>query len=457
MKSKVFEERIKSRLKVLGVNFQNVKEKKERLGVAVSGGADSMALLCSLSSIFQDFPVTLHVVTVNHNIRSAEESLADVKHVEEFCKNFTDRKLSLKLSIKTLERGIVEKTAALRKKGSEEAARYLRYKAFSEFIAENEISFLMTAHTEDDVSETFLMKMLSGNSFNLADKRSLFLRPFLYTKRREIEKYLKEKGFSWREDSTNKNEKYFRNRIRHSLIPLLDEKFRGWRRGLSSFREKLTEDEKALWELSLSFPINKKDGAVTLPLSSFKSQNRAVQRRILKRAFSEIGETSRVSQRAVTIFLDSLQNRTSFSESTNGVTMSFASNEIRVKKKEKSGLFAFFAILHSNGDYEFPFGRVTISNMSETGKEGEVRLSGESGAISLRLPLPVCIRNRQTADEIRENDGKKSVTHLFDSWKIPENMRGKIPIITTKRGEILAIIGSISGYKNRVVKVMKEQ
>ena len=146
-----FEIKIKESLCNSGV----VLSENCRLGMAVSGGADSIAMLTSIFYICRKIGTKLFVITVNHRIRSEQDSGGDAEFVLQYCRN-----LGVACTVHALQDGEVFKTAQIRKGGIEEAARFLRYQAFEKFIIEKEIDFLCLAHNQNDNLETILMRFL---------------------------------------------------------------------------------------------------------------------------------------------------------------------------------------------------------------------------------------------------------------------------------------------------------
>lgn len=191
-----------------------------RLGVAVSGGADSVALLRRLAELWQELGLVLTVLHVHHGIRGAEAD-ADALFVEQLAEKLGLR--FLRHDVDTLARAEKEQETV------EEAARKLRYVWFEDLLAGRELDAVVTAHTLDDQAETVLLKLLRGawteglaGIFTVVERAGgLILRPFLSTRRAEIEAWLKQLGQPWREDSTNIDSVYTRNRIRHNLLPSL--------------------------------------------------------------------------------------------------------------------------------------------------------------------------------------------------------------------------------------------
>jgi len=198
---------------------------------AVSGGADSMAMLAALLSVVDRRK--LFCIHVEHALRPAEESRADADFVLNFCESS-----NISCRIVSVPPGKITSFAKRRGTGIEAAARFFRRRAFLEEAARlGDNVFILTAHTEDDALELALMRILRGAGpaglSAMPVRRGQFLRPLLLMSRSDVICYLNEKKVSWREDSTNENEKFLRNRIRRSLVPVLNECFPSWKKGLT--------------------------------------------------------------------------------------------------------------------------------------------------------------------------------------------------------------------------------
>lgn len=223
----------------------------KKIAVAVSGGADSVSLLISLCNIFSPLGIGVRAITVNHNIRPKKETCGDVDFVENLCERLKSSGKITECFAAQIPEGAVSEFACKRKRGIEEAARFLRYKAFSDFCRENEIDVLCLAHNKNDNLETILMRFLQGGTAqslggilrarNLSEKTTI-CRPLLNVERFEIEKYLEEGGFSWRTDATNRDVKYLRNKIRLKLIPFLNDEFPEWKNAVLNAAGKNRDD-----------------------------------------------------------------------------------------------------------------------------------------------------------------------------------------------------------------------
>jgi tRNA(Ile)-lysidine synthase len=190
------------------------------------------AALCAV--IPKDRIFCLHV---EHGIRPAEESGGDAEHVRNFCE-----KNGIDCRVESVAPGKVEFFARRKGTGIEAAARHFRRRLLFRYAAqldrEGAKTRVLTAHTKDDALELSLMRVLLGaGPAGLACmpvSRGRLLRPLLKMSRADVIQYLTERKISWREDSTNTDEKFLRNRVRLRLIPLLNEFFPDWKTGLSA-------------------------------------------------------------------------------------------------------------------------------------------------------------------------------------------------------------------------------
>lgn len=191
------------------------------IGAAVSGGGDSVALLHALRTLFPDREIA--AVHLNHCLRGADSD-AD----EEFV-----RKLAAKLGCKHFVR---REDVALGGGNLERAGRHARYRFFEELLADGSCSEIATGHTQSDQAETVLFRLLrgacgSGLSGVWPVYHERIFRPMLDVTRAEVLEYLERSGLDWREDASNSDSSFARNRLRHRLLPQLR---REWNSNLDS-------------------------------------------------------------------------------------------------------------------------------------------------------------------------------------------------------------------------------
>ncbi|MHB8261815.1 MAG: tRNA lysidine(34) synthetase TilS [Bacteroidia bacterium] len=217
------------------INKQQLFSRHAKLLVAVSGGKDSMAL-CGL---LKDIGFTYYVAHCNFNLRG-KESDKDEKFIIEFCK-----KNNINYFYTKFNTGIYAKNKGV---SIQMAARELRYNWFNSLIAEHNFDYLLTAHHANDNIETFFINLLRGSGTNglkaIVPKQGKIIRPLLFATRAEIDNYVKKHKILFREDSSNKEDKYLRNYLRLHIIPALKELN-------PSFEQTLTNEIEILQQTNL--------------------------------------------------------------------------------------------------------------------------------------------------------------------------------------------------------------
>jgi len=184
---------------------------------AVSGGADSIALLCFLLEVRAGYPLSVSCVHVEHGIRG-EASMEDLAFVRELCekKNVAFYAVHVDAPAYAKAQGC----------GMEDAARTLRYDALQRIARESSADAIVLAHHAGDQAETVLLHAIRGSDLRglcaMRMRRGMLLRPLLGCTAQELRAYLDSIGQRWREDQSNKDVCYARNRIRHGVMPELE-------------------------------------------------------------------------------------------------------------------------------------------------------------------------------------------------------------------------------------------
>ena len=183
----------------------------------VSGGADSVCMLSILQKLRKEVPFRLMVVHVHHGVR--EDAQKDADYVEELC-----RKWEIPFFLKKVDMAGYAKENSL---SPEEAGRALRYRAFEEALPEEEVCKIAVAHNQNDRAETMLFHLFRGSGLrglgSIRPVREKIIRPLLCLGREEIESYLVEEKIAFCTDSTNGEDFYTRNKIRHHILSYAEE------------------------------------------------------------------------------------------------------------------------------------------------------------------------------------------------------------------------------------------
>ena len=182
----------------------------------VSGGADSVCLLYVLRKLAEEIPFRLFVVHVHHGVR--EDAQEDADYVKRLCEEW-----NIPFTLKKVD---MNKYAKENRLSPEEAGRQLRYQAFEEALCKETGAKIAVAHNRNDRAETMLFHLFRGSGLkglgSIRPVRERVIRPLLCLERKEIEAYLSEKKMSYCMDSTNYEDTYTRNKIRHHILAYAD-------------------------------------------------------------------------------------------------------------------------------------------------------------------------------------------------------------------------------------------
>jgi tRNA(Ile)-lysidine synthase len=248
-----------------------------RVGVAVSGGADSVFLLHALRELAPRWNLDLSVVHVEHGIRG-KASHEDAEFVRDMAAKF-------KLPFHIFRANLSAVAGNL-----EEAARDVRRGFFSGLIEEGLVARIATAHTRNDQAETVLYRMLRGASLAglsgiLPVTNERLARPLLEIDRAEIECWLRERAIAWRTDETNRDLSYVRNRLRHEILPQLRNQFNPRVDDALANMATLAQDEESYWTTELHrYPVRRQ----TLNAGELAKMPVAVARRMVRRAIESV-------------------------------------------------------------------------------------------------------------------------------------------------------------------------
>lgn len=375
---------------------------------AVSGGADSMALLWGLYLLREDLGLTVCAAHFNHRLRGAESD-ADEQFVREFCDRFG---IALHIGSADVKPG---------KKGLEAAAREARY-AFLNTLPGK----IATAHTADDNAETVLMHLVRGTGLKglggIAEVNGKLIRPMLHITRRQVEDFLQEYHISHIEDSSNAGDDFLRNRIRHHVMPLLQAENPRLAENVSAMAQRLRLDEQALAQMAEYDELPDVEQLKQLPP--------AVRSRMLECFLKRNGVREPEAQHiALAESLVFSGKPSAMAEFPGGVRLSRNYGRLEVAQQEET-LGAY--LLPETGTLEIPGWRITVCSAQKIINTQNVFTVQPQGKLTLR--------SRLHGDVIRLPGGTKSVKKLFIDRKIPAKQRLQIPVIADEAG-LLAVYG----------------
>jgi len=394
----------------------------EPLLAGVSGGADSVALLDVLAA----GRWRPHVCHLNHKLRGAESD-ADAEFVRELAVQY-----GLPATIEWREVG-----------SNEDAARQARFDFFQSVAARTGIKKLVLAHTADDQVETFLLRLLRGSGVSgligIWPERRIgelvVVRPLLRVTRPEVLQYLNARGLKWREDATNTDTRFTRNRIRHELLPLLEREFNpAIRETLLRTAEILRDEDELLSQLA--------DAA---RFEDLWTQPAAVQRRLLRQWLGEDLDFDHIE--AVRLLRPGTE-----ATLPNGLVVCREYDTLR-KVMAQPPLKGRW-LLNLNGETEIPelgISLVCRAERSEGSLPGTTELlriaqndnRGEEHFDADALGNEPFLRTWESGDRFQPlgmNESKK-LQDFFVDEKVPRHQRGRVPVLCAADGRIAWVVG----------------
>ena len=382
----------------------------DSLYCAVSGGADSMALLWGAYLLRDQLGIVLSAVHFNHHLRGAESD-RDEQFVRNFCQRF---EIPLVVGGARIAAG---------KKGLEAAAREARYAFFDTLPG-----LIATAHTADDNAETVLMHLIRGTGLKglggIAPVCGSRIRPMLGVTRQQVTAFLEEYHIAHVEDSSNAGDAFLRNRLRHSVMPLLKAENPRLAENISAMALSLRWDEQALAQQA---------EYETLPgVTLLKSLPPAVRSRMLERFLKENGVSE--PEREHIVLAESLifsHKPSAVGHFPGGVTLRRNYERLEAQPEEKS---LETVVLPECGTVELLEAGLLVS--VQPAKE----IINHETVFTVNSQGPITIRARQSGDTLRLAGGTKQLKKLFIDRKIPAARRLQIPVVSDAQG-VLGVYG----------------
>ena len=408
--------------------------KAGRYLIGLSGGADSVALLMTLLPDIRDGRIAAEAVHVNHGLRGTESD-----DDEKFCRELCERE-GVPLTVYR---------ADLQGKTDEDSARKARYGFFREKYKAFKADGLILAHHADDQAETFLMRLTRGagpeglecmrEDETVEDIR--ILRPMLRIRREEIRAALTEDGTGWREDSTNTDTAYLRNRVRQELIPALEAISESAVDKICRTAGMIAADNDVLDAAADQLLRENAKGSI-LNAAAITAEPEAVRRRVLRKWWNAEGPVleehalSAAQTEALTALLDVPKGKTNLPGGVYAVRTGKHLILRRSEKEEAPEPAAFSGKETVFGDY-----RITVGPSEGNPGDGKRTQEVPDGFFE------GCeIRTRRPGDRIRPfgSNGSRKLQDYLTDRRIGEPFRDQIPLIC-RGNEVLLVCGVGAG------------
>lgn len=392
----------------------------ETVCVALSGGADSVALLLVLLELSEELGFTLTAVHVNHLLRGSES-----ERDEQFCRDLC-AELGVPLSVYREDAAAFSHSLGA---SVETGARELRYRIFNTVHADK----IATAHNLNDNAETILFRIARGTGLNglsgIPPVRGKFIRPLLFSSRAEIESYLKEKKQSFVTDSTNLLDDYTRNRIRHNIMPEMTKIHGAFPECVTRMAASLAEDEDFLTA-----------EARKCEKSDLRTLHPAVRKRVIKNLLEENG--LRINSVKITEIEALALSGNGRTETGNGFYAMCENGIVTLIKPEQS-IVPEPQLVSDSGNYLFNGDKIVI-RLKETDENVNAgsNVNKKSTCYHVdydKIQGDIILRNRLRSDTIKaENSACTKELRKILQEKLPAGKRRISAVLADEKGLLWA-------------------
>ncbi|PIE73330.1 MAG: tRNA lysidine(34) synthetase TilS [Deltaproteobacteria bacterium] len=428
-------------------------EDGEGIVVAVSAGADSTALLISLSEMAC---YNLIAAYIDHGLRPTEAE-REISSLQELC-----AQRGIPFSVRSVEvKRLVQQTG----RSTEDAARELRYRALEAIRTENGYDTIAVGHTLDDQVEEFFIRLIRGSGTcglsGMSLRRKQIIRPLLHKSRAEIEDFLTDKGLAWCTDSSNLSTTLLRNRIRLDLLPELEQHYNpSLRKTILQTMDILREEERYMREKSLSayrqcVAGDTGKGRLSIDLDSYRSCHKSIRRRIVEQCCWQLGVGPSYTNREDV-------DKLAAGESGKELHLSCGLQLIRQNRTLVLQRVAFSGRRRWRpaADYTLPIEGPGSYPLPELGLELRLQICSpekipkEAGLLTVdneKCPFPLTVRPYRPGERFtpHRGGGRKKIARYFNEKKLDKRRRTSWPILFLGNS-VVAVIGYAADSKYRV-------
>ncbi|MBE7035547.1 MAG: tRNA lysidine(34) synthetase TilS [Ruminococcaceae bacterium] len=412
--------------------------KGSKVLVALSGGADSVCLLHVLRVLCDEMSFTLYAAHLNHGLRG-EEADHDEAFVANLCKTWGIPLFTRRLAVKFL----AEQEGC----GLEEAGRKARYAFFAELLEEHAIDVVATAHNSCDNVETVIMRLMRGTGINglagIPHRNGHVVRPLLDVSREEIEDYCREADISYCLDSTNQDTEFTRNRVRHMLLPMIEESFnpnfkKNFQEQIGLYADCASFIQRETEKLFVRH-VRQMPGGCCLECEPLAKEEPFLVMQLLHALLSELSGQKEINMQAVQAVKAITDNQTGSVQITRTLVAEVCYGVLYIRQDRKEQPFCYDIngkeelIISETGD------RICIREPRIVSDEPGQKIYVDAKKLAGKK---LQVRSRRTGDYFYPTgmEGKKSLQDYFVDKKIPHFMRQFVPILSAD-DDIVWVIG----------------
>lgn len=397
----------------------------DKILAGLSGGADSVCLVHILKALSEIYNISIYAAHINHNIR--ESAARDMEFSAQLCE-----KMGIECFIKSAD---VNKYARENKIGTEEAARKIRYDFFEEICGKNDINKIATAHNQNDLAETVLMNFIRGSGLGglcgIPYRRGRIIRPLLDISRSKTEEYCRRNNLKFMTDETNFERIYTRNKLRLDVIPYIQENInKNFIRRIAENSDIIIQENdfmKNCAENIFTQAFEFREGRYTLDISRLEGCHTAIVRRVMLMYFGKIYNTEKNMDKN---FADAAVR---LMKGQSGKSIDLPDNVIL--KNE-------YGILYAQKKTALPEYSGEINLIKTYGVKSE---KPDKNRIFIKPEFAegLSLRYKKDGDYFYPYgmEGGKKLKKFFSDLKLPQHIRGRIPLVVSKDDEIVWIAG----------------
>jgi len=439
--------------------------RQHRVAIALSGGPDSVALTWLLHELAaRGGPAIAGLIHLNHQLRGAESD-----EDEAFCRALGGR-LDLPVAVASTD---VAALARSRRVSLEAAARVARYAFFETAAADLGATLVATGHTLDDQAETVLLRLLRGAGTRglsgIRVRRGIYVRPLLHCRRADLRACLVARGEAWRDDASNADLTILRNRVRHSLMPVIDALAPAGVRALARVAALAQDDEAALM-----LAVNKARPAIVLSEDAARGRVEldaaalgllapALARRLVRAVAADVASAS--APAVTSRHLEAVRRLASTDKPKGhldlpGLTVLKRGAVLVIDRAVADGSPAAPGSewparrLDVPGVALLPEAALAIAARTGPAGAGDWKMPGgaeiaiQAGAVT----LPLAVRNRRPGDRFRPlgAPGRRKLQDVLVDRKVPRSQRDRVPVVVDATDRIVWVAGVAVAHDCRV-------
>ncbi|MDR0462572.1 MAG: tRNA lysidine(34) synthetase TilS [Christensenellaceae bacterium] len=420
---------------------KNLIEKGDTVGIGVSGGEDSMALLHFLNSLKKPLGIEIVAVNINHNVRP--NSRKDSLFVQKYC---SDNKIAY-----VCHNVDVPSFARQHKMGIEQAARIKRYEGFGLAVKKYKLTKFAVAHHQSDQAETILLHIFRGAGVAGAGGMDLahtflsnvencpLIRPFLETQKADLIAYNYRNQVPHVQDETNEDDKYARNFLRNQIIPMLKKEWRSVEKNIVEFGRSCRSDDDYINGLVNMDALLGDENHVRVPLNFFALRYPMISR-ILLAALGMLDAREDIEKKHIDMIL------TLAASGENGSRLDLPNGLYAIKEYEYMAIVRRVASANDNKVYSFKVGKTNFSGfgtiiVTKTISHKDALSRGLMVIDVDKLPRAAKWRTRREGDVFTKfGGGSKTLNAFFIDKKIPARLRDKLPVLAFGK-DVFAVAG----------------